>query len=108
MSYSTILIIMIGVIGILFLLFRGLYMYIEYGENYIVCFFVLILLVAFFTIRAANISISTETKKEKVKTDAVNGYELYLDGKEVKLKNIDLDNYKIKIDDSEKKIILSR
>ena len=83
-------------------------MYIEYGENYIVCFFVLILLVAFFTIHAANISISTETKKEKVKTDAVNGYELYLDGKEVKLKNIDLDNYKIKIDDNKKKIILSR
>lgn len=47
MSYSIILIIMIGVIDILFLLVGGLYMYIKYGENYIVCFLILILSVVF-------------------------------------------------------------
>lgn len=66
---------------------------------------------AFAFVNYSTNGLKESLKKElvnEIKTDMQNGYELYLDGKEVKLENIDLNDYKIKIDNSKKKIILSR
>lgn len=76
------------------------------GGVVVICIGFIIGTVAIDEIRAKKVA-EREEIIEEVQEDVENGYKMYIDGREVDIDDIILDDYNITIKDDSKKIILS-